>query len=430
MRRQLGTMERALVFVDNFSSLFIVVALRLVNGPPPEVLQQALAILQKRHPLLQVQIVKERGRYFFQTPADVPSIPLQVSQRQDDQQWLAVTEAELNEKIDHTVVPLMRVRYLYAAGQDAPGEVILSCHHTIMDAASGGHFCHELLSLCGRLCVGQPIEGYEPLPPLPPAEALYPPAFQGAGRLWHTAAFLLRQMRDEVSYRRQVGAGRRPPVHEAVHTRCLVAQLSPDATARFTRRARQEGVTPNSGLAAAELLAVSKHLYQHQAIPLRAITFSNLRPHLKPSVPAENLGAYFSMLQYTIRISDPHDLWGLARSVQQSIYRLNKRGDKFVTPLLTKTLFQMMSKQRAFRLAATGLSYTNIAGLEQNYGPIRLVGLHGLFPNNNLGPEYALLARPLFDQLWLDVFYSEEDMDRHTAQAITDEICQLVGDDK
>jgi len=259
---------------------------------------------------------------------------------------------------------------------------------------------------------------------------LYPPAFQGAGRLWRTAAFLLRQMRDEVSYRQQVGAGRRPPVHEAVHTRCLVAQLPPDATARFTRRARQEGVTPNSGLAAAELLAVSKHLYQHQAIPLRAITFSNLRPHLKPPVPAENLGAYFSMLQYTIRIGDPHDLWGLARRVQQSIYRLNKHGDKFVTPLLTKTLFQMMSKQRAFRLAAAGLSYANIAGLEPNYGPIRLVGLHGLFPNNNLGPEYALLARLLFDQLWLDVFYSEEDMDRPTAQAITDEICRLLGDDR
>jgi len=31
--------------------------------------------------------------------------------------------------------------------------------------------------------------------------------------------------------------------------------------------------------------------------------------------------------------------------------------------------------------------------------------------------------------LWLDVFYSEEDMDRHTAQAITDEICHLIGDD-
>jgi hypothetical protein len=280
------------------------------------------------------------------------------------------------------------------------------------------------------LCAGQPIEGYEPLPPVPPAETLYPPAFQGARRLWHTAAFLLRQMRDEISYRRQVSAGRLPPLHAAVHTRCLVTQLSPDATARFVRRARREGVTLNSGLAAAELLAVSKHLYQNQAIPLRAITFTDLRPHLKPPVPPENLGAYFSMLQYTICIGDQHDLWKLARTVQQSIYRLNKRGDKFVTPLLTKTLFQMMSKQSTYRLAATGLSYTDIAGIEPSYGPIRLVGLHGLFPNNNLGPEYALLARLLFDQLWLDVFYSEEDMDRHTAQAITDEICRLVGDDR
>ncbi len=429
MKRQLGTMERGLVFVDDLCSLFIVVALRLVNGPPPEILAEALAILQERHPLLQVQIVREKRRYYFETPVDVPPIPLQVSHRQDDQQWLAVTEAELNRRIDPSIAPLMRVRYLYAEGQDAPSEVVLSCHHTIMDATSGGHFCCELLSLCGMLWMGQPIEGYGPLPPAPPAEALYPPAFQGGRRLWRTAAFLLRQMRDEISYRRQLGAGRRPPVHKAVHTRFLPIQLPPDATARFSRRARREGVTLNSGLAAAELLAVSKHLYQHQAIALRAITFTDLRPHLKPPVPPENLGTYFSMLQYTIRIGDQRDLWELARRVQQSIYQLNKHGDKFITPLLTKTLFQTMAKQETFRTGATGVSYTDIAGLEQSYGPIRVVGLHGLIPNNGLGPEYAFFARLLFDQLWLDVFYSEEDMDRHTAQAITDEICHLIGDD-
>ena len=428
MKRQLGTMERALVYIDGLSSLFVVMALRLVNGPPPEILQQALAILQERHPLLQVQIVKEDGRHYFQTPEDVPPIPLQVSQRRDDQQWLAITEAELNGKIDPTVAPLMRVHYLHRAGQDTPSEAIFSFHHTIVDAASGVNFCRELLSLCGTLWEGQPIIGYGPLSPVPPAEALYPPAFQGTGRLLRTAAFLLRQMRDEISYRRQVGTGRRPPVHAAVHNRCFVVELPPDATARFSRRARQEGVTLNSGLAAAELLAVSKHLYQHQDIPLRAATWPNLRPHLKPPVSPENLGAYFSMLQYTVRIGDPQDLWGLARTVQQSIYRLNKRGDKFVTPLLTQALFQMMSKQSAYRTAAVGLSYADSVDLEQSYGPIRVVGLHGFIPNNNLGPEYGFFARLLFDRLWLDVFYLEEDMDRRTAQTITDEICRLVGD--
>jgi hypothetical protein len=423
-------MERAMVYIDDLSSLFIVVALRLVNGPPPELLQQALAVLQRRHPLLQVQIVREKGRYYFQTAADVPPIPVQLSQRHDEQQWLALTEVELNEKIDPAMAPLMRVHYLYSAGQDAPSELIFACHHTIMDAIAAATFCRELLGLCGALCAGQPIEGYGPLSPVPPAETLYPQAFQGARRLWHTAGFLLRQMRDEVSYRRQVGGGRRPPVHAAVHTRCLATQLTPDATARFVRRARREGVTLNSGLAAAELLVVSKHLYQHQAIPLRAITFSNLRPHLKPPVPPENLGTYFSMLQYTVRISDRRDLWELARAIQQSIYRLNKQGDKFVTPLLTKSLFQMMSKQSAFRMAAAGLSFADVGGMEARYGPIELAGMHGFLANNNLGPEYSLFARLLFDRLWLDVFYLEEDMDRHTAQAITDDICHLVGDDR
>jgi len=426
MERQLGKMEQGIVFVDDFSSLIIVVALRLVNGPPPEILQQALAMLQRRHPLLRVQIERKGGRLYFQEPAQIPPIPLQVGERQDDLQWQTDAETETNLKLDPTTAPLMRVRYLYSAGQDAPSEIIFACHHTIMDAASGVSFCHELLSLCGTMCAGQPIEEREPLSLMPPAEALYPPAFQGVGRLWRTATFLLRQMTNEVAYRRRMGARRRPPVHPTVHTRFLPVQLAPDATARFIRRARRERVTLNSGLVAAELLAVRKYLYQNQAMPMRAIAFADLRPHLKPPVPPENLGAYFAMLQYTVQIDDQQDLWELAREIQQKIYRMTKHGDKFVTPLLTKALFQMMSKQIEFRMGAAGVSYSSTAGLRQSYGSIRLVGLHGLFPNNNLGPEYGIFARLLFDRLWLDIFFMEEDMDRQTAQTIADEICRLV----
>jgi hypothetical protein len=238
---------------------------------------------------------------------------------------------------------------------------------------------------------------------------------------------VLRQIGDEISYRRQLGDGRRPPLHPVVHTRILHIQLPPDATEKFVRRARREGVTLNSALAAAELLAVGKHLYGGQTIPLRAVAFANLRPHLKPPVPPENLGAYFSMLQYTVLMSDRRALWELAREIQQKIYRMTKHGDKFVTPLLTKVLFQVMAKQNELRMGATGLSYASVTGLEQSYGPIQLHGLHGFIPNNHLGPEYSIFARLLFDQLWLDVFYIEEDMDRHTAQVIADEICHLAG---
>ena len=426
MERQLGKMEQGIVFVDDFSSLIIVVALRLVNGPPPEILQQALAILQRRHPLLRVQIERKRGHLYFREPTQVPPIPLQVSTRQDDRQWQTETESEINLKLNPAAVPLMRVRYLYSAGQDAPSEIIFACHHTIMDATSGISFCHELLSLCGAMCAGQPVEERESLSLVPPVETLYPPAFQGAGRLWRTATFMLRQIGGEISYRRKLGNGRRPALHPAVHTKILPIQIPPDVTEKFIKRARRERVTLNSALIAAELLAVGKHLYQSQTIPLRGIAFADLRPHLKPPVSPENLGGYFSMLQYTVLMSDQRTLWELAREVHQEIYRITKHGDKFITPLLTKSLFQMMAKQNTFRTGTAGLSYASVSGLEQSYGPIRLAGLHGFIPNNFLGPEYSIFARRLFDQMWLDVFYLEEDMDRQTAQTIADEMCRLI----
>jgi hypothetical protein len=428
MERQLGKMEQGIVFVDDFSSLIIVVAIRLMNGPPPEILQQALAMLQSRHPLLRVQIERKRGHLYFQDPAQVPPIPLQISERRDDHQWQTETEAEINQKLDPTTAPLMRVRYLYSTGQDAPSEIIFACHHTIMDATSGISFCHELLSLCGAMCAGQPIEERESLSFVPPADKLYPPSFQGLGRLWRTVTFMLRQIGGEISYRRQLGNGRRPALHPAVHTRILPIQIPADTTEKFVKRARREKITLNSALIAAELLAVNKHLYQNQTIPLRGIAFADLRPHLKPPVSPENLGAYFSMLQYTVLMSDQRTLWELAREAQQEIYRITKHGDKFITPLLTKSLFQMMAKQNMFRTGTAGLSYASVSGLEQSYGPIQLVGLHGFIPNNFLGPEYSIFARLLFDRLWLDVFYMEEDMDRKTAQTIADEMSRLIGD--
>jgi hypothetical protein len=426
MERRLGIMEQALVFVDDFSSLIIVVATRLVNGPPPEVLRRALAMLQKRHPLLRTQIGQESGKFYFQISEQAPPIPLQISERHDDHQWQTDTETEINQKLDPATAPLMRVRYLYSADQDAPSEIIFACHHTIMDAASGVSFCHELLSLCGAMCAGLPVEEREPLPLVPPAETLYPPAFQRISRLWRTTTFVLRQIGGEIGYRRQLGDGRRPALHPEVHTRILTLQIPPDTTEKFVRHARREGVTLNSALSAAELLAVSKHLYGSQTIPLRSIAFADLRPHLKPPVSPENLGAYFSMLQYMVLMSDQRTLWELAREVHQEIYRITKHGDKFITPLLTKSLFQMMIKQNELRMGAAGLSYAGVAGLEQSYGPIQLVGLHGFIPNNFLGPEYSIFARLLFDRLWLDVFYMEEDMDRQTAQAVADEMCRLI----
>jgi hypothetical protein len=430
MERKLGRMEQGIIYVGEMASLFIVVVLRLVNGPPPEVLQRALALLQRRHPLLRMQIVHEKDGPWFREVADVGPIPVQVDARPDDGHWQTVTEAELNRKMDASAAPLMHVRYLYSTGRDAPSEIVFTCHHAAMDAASGIRFCHELLSLCGAMCAGEPLEEPAPLPLADPVDKLYPTAFQGIGRMWRTATFLVRQMGAEMGYRRRLGDGRRPELHPVVHTRILTLQIPPDATRKFVRRARQEGVTLNSGLAAAELVAVGKHLYGGEPLPLHAIAFADLRPHLKPPVRPENLGAYFAMLQYVVQMGSQRELWELAREIQQTIYRMTKHGDKFITPLLLKSVFQMMDRQKEFRMGAAGLSYATVAGLEPSYGPIRLVGLHGFIPNNYLGPEYSIFARLLFERLWLDVFFLEEDMDRDTVQTIADEITHLVGDDE
>jgi len=406
--------------------LVAVGVLRLRQAPPPAVLQRALQQVQARHPLLQVRIVPTKKTYRFERLSPLPTIPLKVLERRDDHHALAQAQQMLNEPLAPTEGPLMRCVYLVAPDQRA--DLICAFHHAIMDAPSAAHCYHELLTLCARSAAEHGLAEDDALPQTiqPAAEALLPPAFTGFAQVRRLVPFLFREMRTDRHYRRRTTAAQRPSLHPPSTSHILSESLSASQTQALVRQSRQESVTLHSTLAAAMLSAVVRQRYPADLPLARMLIFSNLRPYLKPPVAPEYLGCYIAMQRLTIPFAPTSTLWTLARSLQESLHAANKRGEKYLSAVMSKHIMQQALRTQNDRMATAALSYVGPVKLQPTYGSIEVTDVHGFITPNRLSPEWSAFGHLFRGQLHLDFMYMRNDMDAAAAQSLVHALLELL----
>lgn len=424
MKRPLGNFEQALVLTGQFEPFSVVGVLRLQNGPTPEMLRAALNQLQREQPLLNTRIIIRGKRFYFDPLDDAPPILLQIEQRQDDAQWQTIAADALNTAIDIHDAPLMRCVYLYRPEKNKVVDLVFVYHHAVMDAASGVQFYERLLTICAG---GEIDDLGDAHLMLPAADAGMPPDMQGVGRNSRILRYILSQIKDEFRYRRQLGNGRIAPLQDTTARNLIVTrQLDQATTKSIVRRSRRERVSMNSVVSTALLLAVHKHLYNSQPLPLRALTFANLRPYLIPPIPNTYFGCYIAMLRYTIFCEEDRDFWQTVQQFQSALSHSSKQGEKFPAMLMSKHLMKAITRFQAFRMGTTAVSYPGPLNLQPTYGDIRLVGVHGFISNNRLGPEFTAFAKILFGKLSWDFLYLDADMDSALAEVIADEVMSIL----
>ncbi|RMF02911.1 MAG: hypothetical protein D6768_07130, partial [Chloroflexi bacterium] len=235
--------------------------------------------------------------------------------------------------------------------------------------------------------------------------------------------FLLRMLPAEV--RLQMASGPKYAVETEARVHTLSLRLPPETTSALVRACRQRQVTVSNLLNAALLLAVVRHLLTGHTGRQRGYAFADLRPHLQPPLPAQNLGCYIAMMPYIVPVGPHSDVWTLAGAVQAEIYRLTKRGDKFIAALLSKNLVEMFIRFKAVRMGAAALSYQPVRFAER-YGDIRLLDLHSFVTNNGIGPLFTGTARILFGALTCDFLAMDCDMDAATAQTVAAEVQEIL----
>jgi hypothetical protein len=407
MLRKLGTFERALTLSDRHMPFNVVSVLRMENAPDPDRLGAALGMLQRRHPLLQARI---RNYHFEILPE--PKLDYEVWERQGGTQWLETVEQEMNTHLE-VAAGLFRCVYLYG---EARGDLVLTFHHAIMDASSGVDLLDELLKACAA-----PVER-PPLEWVPPVEARFPPAFKG----WRGAVAMLKyaasQMGDELSYWRHVRGKRVPPVRVGGRGFPATLVLPGNLVDALARHSRREGVTLNSLLNAALVLAVNRHLYEGRRTPMRTFTFADLRPYTTPPTPPEHLANYISMLRFTLDAAGGDDVWELAGRLHGQIYPALKRGDKFIASRMSESLMKIFLTLRSLRMGAVGLNYGGSVPLAAEYGRIKVTGLHGFLSSMDIGPEVSAQARLFNDELWFDLMFLDSDLDRKAAGELIEEL--------
>ena len=425
MKRDLGTFERALMMADEHAPFHRVSVLRLEGAPAPQIVRNALKILQDHHPFLSVSLLVEQGRYYFMNLVD-PVLPFHVLPRWNDGHWVDIVEVELGNRIDTSMGPLFRCTYLYDATHEC-AEIVLTIHLTIADSASSARLMHELLKVCASLRDEKTVPVSGLVPQTDAVETRFPSTFRGLRLSLRTLRYALAQLADEISYRMQTREKRVPPLHAKPargHIHCI--QLPEDLVDELSRRARLEKLTLDSVLNAAMLLAVNRELYAGQRGPMRTFSFANLRPYVKPPLSDQELAAYSSVLRYTVNVEGGIDFWQLARDLHTKIYSSFKSGDKFVANLMAERLIKLVIRLKSFRLSATALNYNGVVPIQPSYSVMKVTGIHMFVSAYDLGPELSAQAQLFSDQLFWDFVYLDADMTRDEAIAITEEIRTIL----
>ena len=421
MKRELGTLERALVIADEHAPFHIVSVLRLEGAPSPQIVRNALMVLQSGHPFLSARLLQEKGRYYFVKLIE-PGLIFHVLPRWNDGHWVQVVEVEMGNRIDVLNGPLFRCTYLYDPAHQR-AEIILTLCYAITDAACIARLMHELLKACASFADEKTVPVRGTGAAAPPVESRFPASYRGLRLELHMLRHAAGQLVDEISYRIRTRGKRIPPLHQhPVRGRIISIQLPIDLVEALLYRARQEEVPLNSILNAAMMIAVNRELYAGQQVLIRTFSFANLRAYVDPPLSDEELACYISMLRYTVPVRGGIDLWTLAGNLHRKIHASLKSGDMFVAAAVTESLVRMIIELGTFRMSTTALNYKEAVPIEARYGGIKVTAVHGFLSAYDLGPELSAQAHIFNNQLFLDFVYLAADMTRDEAVAITEEI--------
>jgi len=419
MYRNLGVFEKATLVANKHAPFNIVSVLKMENAPEPGSAREVFVSLQRRHPFLRVRIVEGGGVPRFE-PVESGNFFFETVERNGIEDWREYTLREMDHLIDYAAGPLFRVVYVYADGE---AELILNIHHGIADAASGINLLSEFLILSSGIETDLPL-----LASLPAPESRFPAQFHGFLRALNTAKYAVASMGGMLAYLWQTRNKRTPPVRLGGEGQIATITLPEELVSQLSRAGRADGITLNSTLNAALVLALNRTLYAGEALPMRTFAFADLRPFTVPPTPEKDLGNYIAMLDYNIDLQPGEDFWSLAARLQEKIYVSLKRGDRFAAVLMSESLLKMITRMKFMRFGAAALNYTSYVPLQPVYGNIRVAGLHGFVSAFDLGPEISSQARLFNDEVWWDFIYLDTDMDADTADELLTELVKILND--
>ena len=315
------TVSRELGYAETYMHLLqamlcgngqIVCAVQLVGPLTPQLFIKAIRAIHERQPLLRAKVLK-KDRYYFDLSVSFEDVPIRILPREDSCHWQRVMDSELT-----SIVPAKKYLWsiiLLCGGerQDAQHEIVLKMNHAAADGVSIIHMFDDLLHILSTLREGASVDlpAYDLLPPV---ELLLPSPLTWDEFLANkTASQVEPDLMTAWKYHQNAPLGQR-------RTKAVYRKVDAETTRRLELQCRQRGTTVNALLSSVLLLSAQRQMGAGATISSPLFSMANLRNRTVPSVVADYLGCYFSVVAtYHPQISGETDLYELAEGYRRML---------------------------------------------------------------------------------------------------------------
>ena len=423
--RPLGAEEQIFWLHDQVHPLHFALTAQIKGKFTVPQLQQALHLVQQRHPLLRVRIALDESKHpwFVEHPA---YIPLRVVQRQSEQHWQREVEQEIATPFVWSQAPLVRVVLVHSTNGAEVSELIVICHHSIADGISVTYLIRDILQAMPTatpsvyatptafgqslyvppsledLIIGKAPERVSLLKPFPK---------------FMSDSFLLEQ-RAEQNNRSFVSSG----------------SLSAETTRLLIARCRQEQTSVHGAICAAFLLAVRQQNHSEQPQNINCSSPINLRPYLT-SANQEDVSFCIAAERTLHLLSSDANFWEVARSVKQQLKQSmtsNKLFEKIFqlqewlsTDLSPDDALQAFKDQLDYDIAVSNLTRLTIA---QQFGELELQAVYGPVVTTGVKNDRLVGVTTLGDRLFFTLVCSEGVMLRSQTKKLHEEAIHLLNE--
>lgn len=263
-------------------------------------LENALARLGQRYPLLVARVGMDEENNFHLTDEDVLPIPVCVVERELADTWVQELKRELPVIFNFQTGPLYRCTWV--RGQDDVSDLVLISEHMTTDGRSAVYALRDLLAL-----LADPTLELPAVLPTQLAELVSPDILQKA------ADFAATIPSDAPSSEPWI------PNIAADPQRILPFSLTETETSALREQSRAQGVTVQAALCAAFLMPFAE---RQPDAPMRRVEVPvDLRPYV--AQPVTNLfGNYLGLTKITVNCHAGRTLWDIARDTQTAIRAL------------------------------------------------------------------------------------------------------------
>lgn len=289
----------------------VALAARVRGTVTEDMLVNAVAQVQARHPNLRVRIKEERDHNLWFTSEGVEEILVETVPRESNDHWIQVHQQVSQIPFEFEIRPA--IRFVLVQSPDVC-EIIILCHHILCDGMSLAYLARDLM-----VQLGDPAREVEVLPDPIPIEVNNMPAEVSVNAV---EKFFINRINkkwdaDKIYFDQEDYENLNAAYWGNFTHQIISVELSESQTTALVQRCRKEEVTVNSALAAA--FAGAQRIVQgEQPFHTNIGVAADLRDRMKkPS--GEVMGFYAGLANLKYKYETSRSFWGNVRRFHQNV---------------------------------------------------------------------------------------------------------------